>query len=94
MNYWHMQRQWLGGSQVEGTLHCFTSASQALYKVNTVLFLELREWKLREGKQFSGVTQLVSRQRQHADQASLMESPHTHFAQQEVLWVPWTQQAL
>lgn len=89
-----MQHQWLGGSHVEGTLHCFTSASQALYKVNTVLFLELRKWKLREGKQFSGVTQLVSRQRQHADQASLMESPHTHFAQQEVLWVPWTQQAL
>lgn len=89
-----MQHWWLGGSYVEGTLHCFILASEALYKVNTIFFLELRKWKLREGKQLSGVTQLVSGQRKCTDQASLMESPHTHFAQQEVLWVPWTQQAL
>lgn len=94
MNYWHVQRRWLGGSYVEGTLYSFILASQALYKVNIILILELRKWKLRERKHFIGVTQLVSGQRQHTDQASLMESPHTHFAQQEVLWVPWTLQAL
>lgn len=89
-----MQRQWLGGSMWRHfiLLHL---ASQALYKVNMILILELRKWKLRERKHFRGILSWWWPEALcHTDQASLMESPHTHFAQQEVLWVPWTLQAL
>lgn len=87
MNSWYVQHRWLSGSYVEGTLHCFILASQAPYKVNTILLLELRKPKLR-GEQLIWVHSAGEWLRQDTDQASLMKSPHTHFAQQGMLWVP------
>lgn len=94
MNYWYMQSQWLGGSYRPGTSHGFILASQAPYKVSIIFFLELRKLKLREGEQLVWGHSAGERQKQDTDHARLMESPHTHFDQQGVLWAPWTHQPL